>query len=129
MNGASASSAWAAGGPDGALAAEFDWGFETAELSVDASAAQVEEALSALLDVDVQATKTGHYDKIGQAFVVLLPTVKSVGVMGDHRTYENVCVLRAVTTSDFMTADWYAREGKGFGIDGVGRIRGFSSTV
>jgi GMP synthase (glutamine-hydrolysing) len=51
--------------------------------------------------------KTGHYEKIGQAFTVLLPTVKSVGVMGDHRTYENVCVLRAVTTSDFMTADWY----------------------
>eukprot|EP00442_Polarella_glacialis_P003502 CAMPEP_0115161736 /NCGR_PEP_ID=MMETSP0227-20121206/71562_1 /TAXON_ID=89957 /ORGANISM="Polarella glacialis, Strain CCMP 1383" /LENGTH=548 /DNA_ID=CAMNT_0002573849 /DNA_START=75 /DNA_END=1721 /DNA_ORIENTATION=- len=51
--------------------------------------------------------KTGHYDKIGQAFAVLLPTVRSVGVMGDHRTYENVCVLRAVTTSDFMTADWY----------------------
>eukprot|EP00403_Amphidinium_massartii_P028059 CAMPEP_0178398758 /NCGR_PEP_ID=MMETSP0689_2-20121128/14935_1 /TAXON_ID=160604 /ORGANISM="Amphidinium massartii, Strain CS-259" /LENGTH=548 /DNA_ID=CAMNT_0020019525 /DNA_START=63 /DNA_END=1709 /DNA_ORIENTATION=- len=51
--------------------------------------------------------RTGHYDKIGQAFIVLLPTVKSVGVMGDHRTYENVCVLRAVTTTDFMTADWY----------------------
>merc|ERR550525_1972265 len=50
---------------------------------------------------------TGHYDKIGQAFAVLLPTVRSVGVMGDHRTYENVCVLRAVTTTDFMTADWY----------------------
>jgi GMP synthase (glutamine-hydrolysing) len=51
--------------------------------------------------------KAGHYDKIGQAFCVLLPTVRSVGVMGDHRTYENVCVLRAVTTTDFMTADWY----------------------
>merc|ERR1712139_42336 len=51
--------------------------------------------------------RTGHYDKIGQAFTVLLPTVKSVGVMGDHRTYENVAVLRAVTTTDFMTADWY----------------------
>jgi GMP synthase (glutamine-hydrolysing) len=51
--------------------------------------------------------RMGHYDKIGQAFTVLLPTVKSVGVMGDHRTYENVCVLRAVTTTDFMTADWY----------------------
>lgn len=50
---------------------------------------------------------TGHYDKIGQAFAVLLPTVKSVGVMGDHRTYENVCVLRAITSTDFMTADWY----------------------
>jgi len=51
--------------------------------------------------------RTGHYDKIGQAFAVLLPTVRSVGVMGDHRTYENACVLRAVTTTDFMTADWY----------------------
>mmetsp|Transcript_13113 Transcript_13113/g.41906 ORF Transcript_13113/g.41906 Transcript_13113/m.41906 type:complete len:555 (+) Transcript_13113:95-1759(+) len=50
---------------------------------------------------------TGHYHKIGQAFTVLLPGVRSVGVMGDHRTYENVCVLRAVTTTDFMTADWY----------------------
>jgi GMP synthase (glutamine-hydrolysing) len=54
-----------------------------------------------------ELVSSGHYDKIGQAFTVLLPTVKSVGVMGDHRTYENVCVLRAVTTTDFMTADWY----------------------
>lgn len=54
-----------------------------------------------------ELVRTGHYDKIGQAFVVLLPTVKSVGVMGDHRTYENVCVLRAITSTDFMTADWY----------------------
>jgi GMP synthase (glutamine-hydrolysing) len=48
----------------------------------------------------------GHYKKIGQAFCVLLP-VKSVGVMGDGRTYEKVIAVRAVATSDFMTADWY----------------------
>lgn len=46
------------------------------------------------------------YRDIGQAFVVLLP-VKSVGVMGDSRTYEQACAIRCVSTSDFMTADWY----------------------
>ena len=48
----------------------------------------------------------GLYREIAQALTVLLP-VKSVGVMGDQRTYENVAALRAVTTEDFMTADWY----------------------
>ncbi|OYW01745.1 MAG: hypothetical protein B7X11_03915 [Acidobacteria bacterium 37-65-4] len=48
----------------------------------------------------------GLYDAIAQAFAVLLP-VRSVGVMGDERTYERVVALRAVTTEDFMTADWY----------------------
>lgn len=48
---------------------------------------------------------SGWYDKVSQAFVVFLP-VKSVGVMGDGRTYEWVVSLRSVQTSDFMTAKW-----------------------
>jgi GMP synthase (glutamine-hydrolysing) len=48
----------------------------------------------------------GLYDAIWQAFAVLLP-VRTVGVMGDHRTYDNVCGLRAVTSVDGMTADIY----------------------
>jgi GMP synthase (glutamine-hydrolysing) len=49
--------------------------------------------------------REGLYDRIAQAFAVLLP-VRSVGVMGDGRTYESVLALRAVETTDFMTADW-----------------------
>src|SRR5262249_19233422 len=49
--------------------------------------------------------ETGWYRQTAQAFAVLLP-VQSVGVMGDARTYENAIAIRAVTTEDFMTADW-----------------------
>jgi GMP synthase (glutamine-hydrolysing) len=49
--------------------------------------------------------KNGLYDSVWQAGVILLP-VQSVGVMGDERTYENAVVLRAVTSTDGMTADW-----------------------
>jgi len=53
-----------------------------------------------------EISKSGQYDKIWQAFAVLLP-VQTVGVMGDGRTYEFVCALRAVTSVDGMTADFY----------------------
>ena len=55
--------------------------------------------------LDEEIKKGGLYDKVWQAFAVLLP-VRTVGVMGDERTYENVIALRAVTSRDGMTADW-----------------------
>jgi len=48
---------------------------------------------------------SGWYKLSSQAFAVLLP-VQTVGIMGDERTYENMCAIRAVTSEDFMTADW-----------------------
>jgi GMP synthase (glutamine-hydrolysing) len=59
--------------------------------------------------------KAGLYDRIWQAFAVLLP-VQTVGVMGDGRTYEYVVALRAVTSTDGMTADFYP-----FPMDFLGR--------
>ncbi|MGH0054458.1 MAG: glutamine-hydrolyzing GMP synthase [Sphaerochaetaceae bacterium] len=68
------------------------------------------ERLDTLRDVDAifieEIRKAGLYDDIWQALACLLP-VKSVGVQGDERTYEEVCSLRAVTSEDAMTADWY----------------------
>ncbi len=69
-----------------------------------------EEKLAILRKADAiyldEIRKRGLYDKIWQAFAVLLP-VRTVGVMGDARTYDFVCALRAVTSTDGMTADYY----------------------
>jgi GMP synthase (glutamine-hydrolysing) len=73
----------------------------------------------------------GLYDEIWQAFAVLLP-VKTVGVMGDNRTYEYVCALRAVTSSDGMTADYYPFEHKFLGRVStriVNEVRGINRVV
>ncbi|CAN0476136.1 unnamed protein product, partial [Ectocarpus sp. 12 AP-2014] len=69
-----------------------------------------EENLSMAREADAimieELNRANVYRDIGQAFAVLLP-VKSVGVMGDCRTYEKVCAIRCVQTTDYMTADWY----------------------
>jgi GMP synthase (glutamine-hydrolysing) len=92
------------------------------------------EKLEILREADAvyidQIRKAGLYDTIWQAFAVLLP-VKTVGVMGDGRTYEYVVGLRAVTSTDGMTADFYAFDMKFLGetatriineVKGVNRV-------
>ncbi|MFC1857143.1 glutamine-hydrolyzing GMP synthase [Thermodesulfobacteriota bacterium] len=65
--------------------------------------------LSILREVDAvlleEIKNNGYYKKLWQSFAVLLP-IKSVGIMGDQRTYENIAAIRAVTSQDAMTADW-----------------------
>lgn len=63
----------------------------------------VQEADAIVLE---EIRRAGLYEEISQALCVLLP-VRTVGVMGDARTYEQVLVIRAVTTTDFMTAEWF----------------------
>ncbi len=67
------------------------------------------QRLNILREVDAvlqeEIRRNGYYRKLWQSFAVLLP-VKSVGIMGDHRTYESIVAVRAVTSKDAMTADW-----------------------
>jgi len=72
----------------------------------EVSAERVEVLQNADEIVIEEIRRAGLYRETSQAFAVLLP-VRSVGVMGDERTYENVVAVRAVSTTDFMTADWY----------------------
>ncbi len=82
-------------------------------LAIRIPGAVTAEKLAVLRKADAiyleEIRKAGLYDAIWQAFAVLLP-VKTVGVMGDARSYDHVCALRAVTSTDGMTADYYPFE-------------------
>ena len=88
-------------------------------LAIRCPATITREKLDILRQADAiyldEIRKAGLYDEIWQAFAVLLP-VRTVGVMGDGRTYDYVCALRAVTSTDGMTADFYP-----FDMDFLGR--------
>ena len=99
-------------GEEMGLPAEFVWRhpFPGPGLGVRILGEVTPESVSLLQRADAifmdEIRAAGLYREIAQALTVLLP-VRSVGVMGDQRTYENVAALRAVTTEDFMTADWF----------------------
>jgi GMP synthase (glutamine-hydrolysing) len=78
-------------------------------LAIRILGAVTEERLNVLREVDAvlleEIREAGYYRKLWQSFAVLLP-IKSVGIMGDSRTYEDIVAIRAVTSKDAMTADW-----------------------
>jgi GMP synthase (glutamine-hydrolysing) len=93
------------------------------------------EKLEILKDADNifinELKKHGLYDKVWQAGVILLP-VRSVGVMGDERTYENAVVLRAVVSTDGMTADWAHLPHEFLGLvsnEIINKVRGINRVV
>ena len=102
---------------------------------VTREAADLLRRADAIFIEELRATKDAQgnswYDNVAQAFAVYLP-VKSVGVMGDGRTYENVVALRAVQTTDFMTAHWaelpYSLLGK-VSNRIINEVRGFNRVV
>ncbi|GCE26624.1 GMP synthase [Dictyobacter alpinus] len=71
--------------------------------AIDEQRLEVLRAADKIVIEEIQ--KAGIYRQLGQAFAVLTP-IQSVGVMGDYRTYANLVAIRAVTSGDFMTADW-----------------------
>ncbi len=94
-----------------------------------------EERLSILREADAvlleEIRKNGYYKKLWQSFAVLLP-IKSVGVMGDRRTYENIVAVRAVTSKDAMTADWAKLPHKLLGVISnriINEVRGVNRVV
>ena len=82
----------------------------TPEFSIPTLKVLIESKINILKEADnifIQGLKKDKlYDKIWQAYAALLP-VKTVGVMGDNRTYEDICLLRAITSEDGMTADFF----------------------
>ena len=93
------------------LPEEFIWRqpFPGPGLAVRIIGEVTQHRLSILRNIDAllleEIKEHGYYRKLWQSFAVLLP-IKSVGVMGDRRTYENIVAIRAVTSKDAMTADW-----------------------
>ena len=93
-----------------------------------------EEKLAILRQADAiyidEIRKAGLYDEIWQAFAVLLP-VSTVGVMGDARTYDFVCALRAVTSTDGMTADYYDFDQRSWPVGDriINEVRGINRIV
>lgn len=91
--------------------------------------------LSILRKVDAvlieEIKNNGYYKKLWQSFAVLLP-IRSVGIMGDQRTYENIIAIRAVTSKDAMTADWARLPHKLLGLISnriINEVRGVNRVV
>ena len=90
-------------------AEELLFSLEARHAALYAELSELEERLRVLREADTivvsEMKASDWYYKVWQSFAVLLP-VKSVGVMGDERTYDNCCALRVVGSQDGMTADW-----------------------
>ena len=104
-------------------------------LAIRVIGAITKKRLDILREVDAvlleEIRAAGYYRKVWQSFAVLLP-IKSVGIMGDGRTYENIVAIRAVTSKDAMTADWAKLPHKLLGIISnriINEVRGVNRVV